>query len=130
MGRPLKKSLFGPPGSGTEIKVRYRATGQSEANGWILKQKSARRFECTDGTNPMVCRLVDKAQGALAVGDMTIVVNDGGTARQVTKISGKTCTLDTGSRIDWDFTGTGDTVEMEEAGTNTSFSGADDFETD
>ena len=48
---------------------------------------------------------------------MSITVDDGGTARQVTKISGRVLTMDNGSRIDWDFTGTGATVAVEEAGT-------------
>ena len=48
---------------------------------------------------------------------MSIVVDDNGTARQVTKISGRVVTLDTGARITWDFTGSGATVAVEEAGT-------------
>ena len=81
----------------------------------------------------MDCYLVDKAQGTLAVGDMTITVkDDGGTARQVTKISGRMVTLDSGDKIAWNFTdATGDNaVEMEEAGTADDFTGADDFEAD
>ena len=81
----------------------------------------------------MDCYLVDKAQGTLAVGDMTITVkDDGGTARQVTKISGRMVTLDSGDKIAWNFTDATDdnAVEMEEAGTADDFTGADDFEAD
>ena len=48
---------------------------------------------------------------------MTITVDDGGTARQVTKISGRKVTMDNGTQITWDFAGAGDTVAVEEAGT-------------
>jgi hypothetical protein len=132
MGRPINKRHFGTPDSGSDFKVRYRATGQSEANGWIVKQVGSKRFKCTDGTNPMVCALVDKDQGALAVGEMTISVKDSANSNaisQVTKITGRRVTLSAGTQIPWDFTGTGATVEMEEAGTNSSFASADDFET-
>jgi hypothetical protein len=131
MGRPLNKRFFGEPTvGGNEIKVRFFATGQAEANGWIVKQLGSKKFRCTDGTNTEDCTLVDASQGTLTAGDMTITVDDGGTARQVTKIAGRMVTLDNGSKINWDFTGTGDVVEMEEAGDDDSFTNADDFEAD
>ena len=132
MGRPINKKYFGPPtAGGSEIKVRFRADGQAEANGWIVKQLGSKKFRCTDGTNTEDCTLADKASGTLAVGDMTIVVkDDGGTARQVTKIAGRKVTLDTGASIAWTFSddNTDGAVEMEEAGTDDSFTSADDFE--
>lgn len=134
MGRPLNKRFFGEPtAGGNEIKVRFRATGEAEANGWIVKQLGSKKFRCTDGTNTEDCTLADVSQGALAVGDMTITVkDDGGTARQVTKIAGRKVTLDTGASIAWNFTDATDdgAVEMEEAGTDDSFTDADDFEPD
>jgi hypothetical protein len=134
MGRPINKRFFGEPTvGGNEIKVRFRATGQAEANGWIVKQLGSKKFRCTDGTNTEDCTLADVSQGALAVGDMTITVkDDGGTARQVTKIAGRKVTLDTGTSIAWNFSddNADGAVEMEEAGTDDSFTGADDFEAD
>ena len=134
MGRPLNKRYFGEPtAGGNEIKVRFRATGQAEANGWIVKQLGSKKFRCYDGTNTMDCTIVDKAQGTLAVGEMTITVkDDGGTARQVTKIAGRMVTLDSGDKIAWNFSNAtdDDAVEMEEAGTDDSFTSADDFEAD
>jgi hypothetical protein len=134
MGRPLNKRYFGEPtAGGNEIKVRFRATGQAEANGWIVKQLGSKKFRCTNGTYTEDCTLADKAQGTLAVGDMTITVQDyGGTARQVTKIAGRMVTLDTGAKVDWNFSNATEegAVEMEEAGTDDSFTGADDFEAD
>ena len=45
-----------------------------------------------------------------------------------------TVTLDTGTTINWDFTGTGDVVEMEEAGDDATIDAIgtdeDDFEGD
>jgi hypothetical protein len=134
MGRPLNKRFFGEPTvGGNEIKVRFFAAGQAEANGWIVKQLGSKKFRCNNGDdNPGDCTLVDKAQGTLAAGEMTITVkDDGGTARQVTKISGRMVTLDTGAKIAWGFDAYGavtDQVEMEEAGTDDAFTGADDFE--
>ena len=134
MGRPLNKRNFGTPtAGGSEIKVRFRATGETEANGWIVKQLGSKKFRCTDGTNTEDCTLADKAQGTLAAGDMTITVkDDGGTARQVTKIAGRKVTLDSGTSIAWTFDNATDDakVEMEEAGTDDSFTSADDFEAD
>ena len=134
MGRPLNKRYFGEPtAGGNEIKVRFRATGQTEANGWIVKQLGSKKFRCTDGTNTEDCTLADVSQGALAVGDMTITVkDDGGTARQVTKIAGRKVTLDTGVTIAWNMSDstTDGAVEMEEAGDDDSFTNADDFEPD
>ena len=134
MGRPLNKRFFGEPtAGGNEIKVRFRATGETEANGWIVKQLGSKKFRCTDGTDTEDCTLADKAQGTLAAGDMTITVkDDGGTARQVTKIAGRKVTLDSGESIAWNFSDATDdaAVEMEEAGDDDSFTNADDFEAD
>ena len=134
MGRPINKRFFGEPtANGNEIKVRFRATGEDEANGWIVKQLGSKKFRCYDGTNTMDCTLADKAQGTLAVGEMTITVkDDGGTARQVVKIAGRMVTLDSGDKIAWTFDDANDDakVEIEEAGTADDFTGADDFEAD
>ena len=133
MGRPLNKRFFGiPVTNGQEIKVRFFAPGGAETNGWIVKQLGSKKFRCTNTTYTGDCYLVDKSQGTLAAGDMTITVkDDGGTARQVTKISGRMVTLDTGDKIAWNFTDATDdgAVEMEEAGTGGG-AGADDFEAD
>jgi len=64
---------------------------------------------------------------------MTITVkDDGGTARQVTKIAGRKVTLDTGASIAWNMSdSTSDSaVEMEEAGDDDSLTNADNFEAD
>ena len=131
MGRPINKRHFGTPDSGNDFKVRFRATGESEANGWIVKQVGSKRFKCTDGTDTEICALVDKDSGTLAVGEMSIAIKDSADSnaiKQVTKITGRRVTVSGGAQLAWDFTGTGATVEMEEAGTNASFASADNFE--
>ena len=132
MGRPINKRHIGSPDSGNELKCRFH-NGTAEVNGWIIKQKGSRRYRCSDGTNEANCKLVDKAQGSLAAGEMTVTVkDDGGTIRQVTKITGHRVLLDTGSSSRWTFTtdAADDAVEIEEAGTDDSFTAADDFEAD
>lgn len=131
MGRPLNKRYFGTPtAGGSEIKVQFH-NGTSSAAGFIVSQKGSKRFLCSDGSNTAICTLVNKASAALAAGEMTITVDDNGTPKQVTKISGRVATLEgTGAKVKWDFTGTGATVQVEEAGTDAALSGADDFEGD
>ena len=132
MGRPLNKRYFGPPtAGGNEIKVQFNS-GSGSTPGYIVKQTGSKRFNVSNagGTVTGTCYLVDKASAALAAGEMSIVVDDNGTPRQVVKIAGRTVTLDNGSKIKWDFTGTGATVEIEEAGTDANMTGADDIEGD
>ena len=132
MGRPLNKRYFGPPtAGGNEIKVQFNS-GSGSTPGYIVKQTGSKRFNVSNagGTVTGTCYLVDKASAALAAGEMSIVVDDNGTSRQVVKIAGRTVTLDNGSKIKWDFTGTGATVEIEEAGTDANMTGADDIEGD
>ena len=133
MGRPLNKKYFGTPtAGGNEIKVQFW-NGSASANGWIVKQLGSKKFRCTDGTATEDCVLVDADSADITAGQMTItVLDDTGTARQVTKISGKRVTLDTGASIAWNFsTSTTDAkVQMEEAGDDGDQANADDFEGD
>ena len=133
MGRPLNKRFFGAPTTGgSEIKVQFH-NGTASVNGYIVKQLGSKKFRCTDGVIEKDCFLVDKAAGAIAAGEMSIVVkDDAGAVKQVTKISAKKVTLDTGATIAWNFAPAADdgAVEMEEAGTNAAQAGADDFEVD
>ena len=119
MGRPLNKKFFGAPtAGGSEIKVQFH-NGTKSVNGYIVKQLGSKKFRCTDGVIEKDCFLVDKAAGAIAAGEMSIVVkDDAGAVKQVTKISGKKVTLDTGATIAWNFSDATDdaSVEMEEAG--------------
>jgi hypothetical protein len=119
MGRPLNKRYFGAPtAGGNEIKVQFN-DGSGSMPGYIVNQKGAKRFNCSNagGTKTALCTLADKASADLLEGEMSIVVDDNGTARQVTKISGRKVTMDNGIMQPWDFTGAGDDVAVEEAGT-------------
>jgi hypothetical protein len=130
MGRPLNKRYFGEPtAAGNEIKVQFH-NGTSSVPGWIVKQTGSKRFVCSDGTNEETCYLVDKAAGAIAAGEMSLTVDDNGTPKQVVKIAGRKVTLDDGTTQAWDFTGTGATVEIEEAGDDAALTNADNFEGD
>ena len=139
MGRPLNKKFFGPPtANGLEIKVQFH-NGTGSVNGWIVKQLGSKKFRCSDGTVERDCFLVDKSAAdgntpaAVTAGEMTITVkDDAGALKQVTKISGKKVTLDTGETVAWNMTAAtaAGAVEMEEAGTNAAQAGADDFEVD
>ena len=119
MGRPLNKRYFGAPTTGgNEIKVQFH-NGTASVNGYIVKQLGSKKFRCTDGISEKDCFLVDKAAAAIAAGEMSIVVkDDAGAVKQVTKISGRKVTLDTGTTIAWNFSDATDdgAVEMEEAG--------------
>jgi hypothetical protein len=61
---------------------------------------------------------------------MSLTVDDNGTPKQVVKIAGRKVTLDDGTTQAWDFTGTGATVEIEEAGDDAALTNADNFEGD
>ena len=139
MGRPLNKRFFGTPTeAGNEIKVQFH-NGTASVNGWIVKQLGSKKFRCSDGTVERDCFLVDKSAAdgdtpaAVTAGEMTITVSDNdGVLKQVTKISGRKVTIDTGETVAWNMTAAtaAGAVEMEEAGTNAAQAGADDFEVD
>ena len=119
MGRPLNKRFFGAPtAGGSEIKVQFH-NGTASVNGYIVKQLGSKKFRCTDGVTEKDCFLVDKAAGAVAAGEMSIVIkDDGGTVRQVNKIAGRKMTMDTNATIGWNFSAATDdgAAQIEEAG--------------
>ena len=56
------------------VKVRVKITGESEADGYIIRQKGASKYLVSDGTNTGVCSLVNLADSNLTDGDMTVTV--------------------------------------------------------
>jgi len=56
------------------VKVRVKITGESEADGYIIRQKGSTKYLVSDGTNTGVCVLANKADAALADGEMTVTV--------------------------------------------------------
>jgi hypothetical protein len=147
MGRPLNKRFFGPPtAGGDEIKVQFY-NGTASVNGYIVKQLGSKKFRCSDGTTEKDCVLSTKSSGTLddshalvpELGEMSITVkDDAGAVQQVTKISGRKLTLESGAVIAWNFSDATDdgAVEMEEAGDDAVMDNddlapdADDFESD
>lgn len=125
MGRPLNKRFFGNNAS-NNLRVRFH-NGTASVDGAIVSQRGSKKFKCVDdaGTTA-VCRLVSKADGSLAAGEMTIkVANDAGAVLYVTKISARKVTASDGNTYPWNFsTSTSDAaVQVEEAGTDATFTG-------
>lgn len=86
MGRPINKNKFGLLDDGTNITINCQVAANAEsAIGYILKQKSSRKFLVNDlktgtkttpsgaGTgNVGICTLFDKADGALDANEMSV----------------------------------------------------------
>jgi len=125
MGRPINARNIGTPGSGNEIKCQFH-NGTASVPGFIVKQSGSKKFHCSDGTVTKVCFLVDVASAALTAGQMSISINGGD---RVTKISNRIVTAN-GVSQKWNFDGSGSAAEIEEAGTDSALTGADDFEGD
>jgi hypothetical protein len=103
MGRPLNKKYFGT-GAGNQLKVRAKIGTNAEGDGSIVRQRGTNRYEVKVGANKGVCVVVDKADGALAAGEMTVSVKDStGAIKQVKNIKGHTLVLDTGEIVAWGF---------------------------
>jgi len=136
MGRPLsRQQLFGA-NSKNNIKVQFH-NGTASVRGYIVEQTGSKRFKCIDENGVTAeCYLVDKASAALAAGEMTITFKyDDGTVQQATKISRHRITVVYNSvrqSFPWNFsTSTTDGYwQVEEAGSNSAMSGAQDFEGD
>ena len=130
MGRPLNKKYFGTTAN-DNIRVRFH-NGTASVDGAIVRQRGSKRFVCVDSAGTTaVCRLVNKADGSLAAGELSIKTKaDDGTLGYVIKISSKELTaVDTAGVVlyvgPWNFsTSTSDTfIQIEEAGTNSVFAG-------
>ena len=73
------------------LKVRVRISGQSEADGWIIRQKGASKYLVEDASaNQGVCVLANSADAALAEGTMTITAQDSGSTEfRIKRMSNK-----------------------------------------
>lgn len=132
MGRPIHKKFWGA-NADNNIKVQF-FNGTASVPGYIVKQVASRSFKCEDKDgNVRICRLVDKASANLLADEMTITVKfDDGTVKQIIKITSHLVYFTTGPAMPWNFsTSTSDGfVQIEEAGTDTSLTGATDLEGD
>jgi hypothetical protein len=95
--------------TGNQIQVSFR-TGGSTYTGWIVKQVSARRFKCTDGTRTAICELVSSVTNN---GDMSITATRSTSATfTVEKITNKRVTDFSGNVYAWNFTTAAAAVEL------------------
>ena len=117
MGRPLNKKFFGLLDDGTNITVNCQVGSNAESTeGYILRQRSPKRFLVNDvktGTNKLagntgaqgnvgVCQLVDKADGALAANEMSIMgYTANGTGVRLAKLFNKIVVDFNGNRYKW-----------------------------
>ena len=60
--------------TGLQILCRVKIGANAEADGYIVRQKGARKYLVTDGTNTGTCALADVADGSLGDGDMTVTI--------------------------------------------------------
>ena len=56
------------------VKVRVKITGESEADGYIIRQKGATKYLVSEGSNTGVCSLANSADAALANDTMTVTI--------------------------------------------------------
>ncbi len=80
---PVGGQYYGVVGGDTDlstythpvVKVRVKITGESESDGFIVRQKGASKYLVEDASgNTGVCVLANKADAALADGEMTVTV--------------------------------------------------------
>ena len=139
MGRPINKRLFSAD-TNNNIRVRFH-NGTSSVNGYIVKQLGSKRFKCqeVDASTTAICTLVNKADGSLAAGEMSIKARGddgatGGSVGYVSKITARKMTVvDASGAVifvgPWNFSAstTDSTAQVEEAGTDTSGTSATDL---
>jgi len=58
--------------TGNQVKCRVKIGTAAEADGWIIRQKGARKYLVSDGTNTGHCVLADTVDGNLAANTMTV----------------------------------------------------------
>lgn len=76
------------------VSVRVKVTGETEADGFIVRQKGARKYLVEDANgNTGICTLVDEADSSLSDGEMTITVfTDDSSAIRLRKLTNKYAT--------------------------------------
>ena len=142
MGRPLNKRLMGAPtAGGNEIKVNFH-NGVGVKEGYIVKQKSSKKFICTEigNSTQYICTLTTgKLPAALAANEMAISFKmDDSETYTVSKIAGRKATLSApsgtgsnaydGKSVAWNFATslTDGAAQVEEAGDDDTLIGTDD----
>lgn len=77
--------------SGTQIKLRVKIGANAEADGFIVRQKGAKKFLVSDGSNTGVCTLADLDDASLTANTMTVTCTlaDGSTTFRASRITNK-----------------------------------------
>lgn len=102
MGRPLNKRFMGS-GAGNQIKVHFKLDG-TEYDGYLVRQRSTKRFVVSDGTHTGICSLVNKNKGELDDNEMLVeAVTDEGILVQATKLHNRTFITEGNIRVKWGF---------------------------
>jgi phosphotransferase system IIB component len=71
-------------------KVRVKIGGNSEADGYIIRQKGASKYLVSDGSNTGVCALANTADSSLENDTMTITAQDSGSTEfRIKRMSNK-----------------------------------------
>jgi hypothetical protein len=103
MGRPINKKYF-KSGDGNQLGIRAKIGSNAEGNGFILSQRSNKKFKVQVGQNVGICTIVDKANGSLAAGEMTLTVtNDAGAPVRVKKLTNRAAWPFSGGKTPWTF---------------------------
>jgi hypothetical protein len=102
MGRPVNKRNFGvATGAELGIRVSARPTGAAAA-GYILNQRGTKKFTVTTVNGTGVCTLVDKAENAIAAGEMSLVgIVGGNTEVRIAKLYNRTVRDFSNNRYKW-----------------------------
>ena len=116
MGRPLNKRYFGTLNDqdGSTLPqgdAAYNFTVAADVgNGvveqaYIMNQRSETKFTCADGTDSLVCTLVDKAATDLDEGEMRILgyVAGDGDGVTIRKLQNRTCFDFNNNRYTWEL---------------------------
>ena len=119
MGRPLNKRYFGSlatadqRAAGSETQENIRAEANLNTTGvvddaFIVAQKGSNKFilrnKAGDANSQTVCRLVNKATGSLALGEMVLFGSDG-TGNRITlkKITARKATDYNNNQYTWEI---------------------------
>lgn len=120
MGRPLNKRYFGPladannplnaPKNDTEFNIRVEANLNTSGvvdDAFIVAQKGTNKFilrnKAGDANSQTICRVVNKATSALALGEMVLFGSDG-TGNRITlkKITARKATDYDNNQYTWE----------------------------
>ena len=77
--------------AGTQIKLRVKIGSNAEADGYIVRQKGAKKFLVSDGSNEGVCTLANLADASLTADTMTVTctMSDGSTTFKASRLTNK-----------------------------------------